>query len=220
LLKPLCVGLALLLFSPCGISAAIAQQTDAETAALGQRQMTEAERATWRTGCTIPAPSDSIDFGNTTVRVTTFDDLYFLKVIDWNGAVTPDGQADNFLLHPDLPFGGIGARDICNQAILLEVSPKSSDRRSSVALFLRSSVDLSTDYPSSITQIQEHEQLVKIPAGRYLVVPKKHDASDSGLIAALKELQDVASTLARFSETRHGALGFWMRNTYFVPLVN
>lgn len=199
-------------FALVGTTCALAQQTDAERAALSERPLTQEELDLRLEECRLPPPTRDALVGETSVAITLFPELRFLEVLTLDKGYTV-GDQDKAILHPELPFGGIGAADICGEALYVALDGGAAEHLS-LAVMLRSGLGLMESYPSSHDQIMQNAQLKHSSAAEYLVLPLPRAST-------LDAVEPIFSTLERIADVPFidwDGEAIWIRNALFLPL--
>lgn len=207
------ITFAATLFGP---APAIAQQTEAEAAALSERAMTDEERTKWSVGCEIALPNGMIKTPSGSFETVEFDPFTFLALVALPEGHTTRQKPGEVSSAPLLPVGGIGTRDFCEGTVLFPMPGNLFAGRNQIAILLRRGLDLDLDYPSSVAQIRENRQLIQVKAGKYLVLPARFET----LLDAADGLMNPMNELRLSPRYDRDGVSFWLRNTLFVPLAD
>lgn len=200
------------LLGALSVSGASAQQTEAETAALSERPLTQTEAERRLAECSLPAPTGQAYMGDQAVAITRFPEFRFIELLTFDKGYTLGDQTKVFV-HPMLPFGGIGPADICGEALFAPLSGGAVEQLS-LAVMLRSGLDLDESYPSSRTQISDNSQLKTSGSNDYLVLPLPR----SDLLDAVEPVFETLKSISDVDFIDWSGHTFWMRNVLFLPL--
>jgi len=193
-------------------SSAFAQQTAAETAAMTERPLTQDEIDQRLVECSLPSPSREAYMGDQVVAIAHFPEFRFLELLRFESGYQI-GDQDKVLVHPELPYGGIGAADSCGEALFSSLSGDSASYLS-LALMLRAELDLQESYPSSAEQILESGQLTSNKSSEYLVLPLPR----GDILDAVEPVFETLTSISGVGFIDWTGQAFWMRNALFLPL--
>ncbi len=214
--KDLLAKLLVAFFLALPATGAMAQQTEAEKAAQSQRQLTKQEEARRKAGCSLPRPHGDIRISGREYKVVSLPAITMLSLITLPKNHMARQKPGQVIKKPDLPFGGIGPRDICFGTVLYPLSAKALGGRRHIALALRRGLDLAADYPSSAGQIRKERQLARIAAGKYIIQATKVKSAPE----AADRLWEFVNSFKGTPEIRKGGVAFWAHGFLFIPLAD
>lgn len=199
------VGLVALASAPGALA-----QTEAEEAALSQRPLTPAEISRREADCALPTDGEEladVPPGIRAIKIELFDQ-YFIGVFVFDSTIK-NKVVKATEVYPELPMGGIGARDICTSAVIGAMPAHPTKMKSLVMTWrLRPGVDLAADYPTAAAQIRQNDHLLQISGYSFALIE----------IAHATEANAIVSKLAKWDRVKTDGVYIVTKDKLYVPL--
>ena len=171
-LGPACVALLSCAYILIFVATSASALSPSEQAAKSMRPPTAAERELHAQGCKFPPKST----GRIELAPGVFAEIIEtgqIQILTTLKSVSSgDGKNAYFAALPFLPNGGIAGKDFCGVVGETHLAPpkRNGATISTIALRLRSNLDLPAEYPNTFKTIDRGDYLTTFPAGRYYML--------------------------------------------------